>query len=105
MQFQLLPASLTLFAFSRNALASPAVSTITTTATSPAVPTSTSFTSDSDFESAMLAAQNFYRLEHNVTALTWNDTSAKYAANWADNCEFKHSVSLTLSIPNSKSIK
>ena len=39
----------------------------------------------------MLAAHNFYRLEHNATALSWNSTSAAYAANWASKCAFKHS--------------
>ncbi|KAG0650893.1 PRY family cell wall 2 [Hyphodiscus hymeniophilus] len=91
MQLHLLPTSLALLAVSHRALASPAVSTITRTATSPPVPTSTSFTSDSAFETAMLAAHNFYRKEHNASALTWNSTSAKYAASWAGNCVFKHS--------------
>lgn len=38
----------------------------------------------------MLAAHNFYRSEHNASALTWNTTSAKYGANWAAQCMFKH---------------
>lgn len=98
MQFQLLPTSLALLALSHKAFASPAVSTVTISATAPATPTSTSYTSDSDFQSAMIAAHNFYRSEHNASALTWNDTSAKYAANWASKCNFKHSVSFPYSL-------
>jgi hypothetical protein len=41
----------------------------------------------------MLAAHNFYRGEHNASDLSWNDTSAEFAANWAKPCLFKHSVS------------
>lgn len=93
---QLLPTTLLALALSLShaALASPAVSTITKTATSAAAaPTSSSYSSDSDFKAAMLAATNFYRMEHNASAVSWNDTSAKYAANWAGACVFKHSVS------------
>jgi hypothetical protein len=81
-----------LLIFVSNAAA--AGSTITVTTTSPATPTSSSYTSDSDFESAMLTAHNFYRGEHNVSNLSWNDTSATYASNWAKACVFQHSVSL-----------
>ncbi|PSS27692.1 hypothetical protein M430DRAFT_112722, partial [Amorphotheca resinae ATCC 22711] len=43
----------------------------------------------------MLAAHNFYRREHNVSDLAWNDTSAAYASRWAGNCVFKHSAGPT----------
>ncbi|KAI9745677.1 MAG: hypothetical protein M1818_001211 [Claussenomyces sp. TS43310] len=77
------------------------VSTIITTATvssavaAPPAPTSTQYTSDSDFQTAMLTGQNFYRTEHNATALTWNTSSATYAATWAQKCAFKHSAGPT----------
>jgi uncharacterized protein YkwD len=67
----------------------PQVSTVTLSAA--ASPTSSSYTSDSAFRSAMLTAHNFYRSEHNASALAWNDTSASYASNWASKCQFKHS--------------
>lgn len=66
----------------------PAVSTVTVS--TPPAPTSTSYTSDPVFRDDMLAAHNFYRSEHNASALTWNSTSAKYAANWAFQCRFSH---------------
>ena len=77
--------------------ATAAISTITITGNAPAVPTSSSYTSDSDFKSSMLKAHNFYRGEHNASNLSWNDTSAEYASNWANACVFKHSVSIFLS--------
>jgi len=39
----------------------------------------------------MINAHNFYRSEHNVSNVSWNDTSATYASNWAKACVFKHS--------------
>jgi hypothetical protein len=83
-----LPASLALLLLSANA------DTIVTTITESAAPapTSTSYTSPSAFQNAMLTAHNFFRKEHNVSALTWNQTSATYAANYAKKCVFKHSV-------------
>jgi len=39
----------------------------------------------------MLNAHNFYRGEHGVGELKWNDTSAKFAAGWAKGCVFQHS--------------
>jgi hypothetical protein len=88
MQLKLLPTSLVLLAISYRAIAGSAASTITAPA-----PTSTSFTSDAAFESAMLVAHNFYRTEHATAPLTWNATSATYAAAWSSKCVFKHSVS------------
>lgn len=82
-----------LMTFSYHATAA-IISTITITVSSPAIPTSTSYTNDAAFKSAMLAAHNFYRREHNVSDLAWNDTSAAYASRWAGNCVFKHSVSI-----------
>jgi len=88
----LLPTSIALLLFARTALA--AVSTTIVTMTTPPTPTSTSYTNDQDFQNDMLAATNFYRSEHNVSAVTWNTTSAKYALNWSSKCNFVHSVSL-----------
>jgi uncharacterized protein YkwD len=92
MQFQLLPASLALLSIP-TLLVSADVSTVTQTASASPTPTSSQYTSDSDFQNALITAHNFFRDEHNASALTWNDTSAKYAANYAKACAFKHSVS------------
>lgn len=79
-----------------SALAANIVSTITLTG-SAAVPTvtSTTFIDDKTFKNDMLVAHNFYRAQHGAAALVWNDTSAKYAADWAKGCVFEHSVSCT----------
>jgi len=39
----------------------------------------------------MLYAHNFYRAAHNASDLAWNETLAKAATKWSDNCEFEHS--------------
>lgn len=65
--------------------------TSTVTLSAAPQPTSTEFTSDNDFKTSVLKAHNFFRSEHNASALTWNDTSATYAAKWASACNFKHS--------------
>src|SRR4051812_14540157 len=56
-------------------------------------PTPTTYTIDSAFKAAMLRSHNFYRDQHGVPALTWNNTSASFASRWARNCVFAHSVS------------
>ncbi|PQE11655.1 scp-like extracellular protein [Rutstroemia sp. NJR-2017a WRK4] len=68
-----------------------AASTITITTSAAPQPTSSSYTSDSQFQSDMLKAHNFYRSEQNVSNLVWNDTSATYAKNWSRGCVFQHS--------------
>jgi len=72
------------------------VSTVmaTVTAAPAPVPTSTQYTNDTEFRNATLTAHNFYRSEHNATALVWNETSAKFAENWASKCSFEHTVCL-----------
>jgi len=77
-----------------HAAAASVVSTITETATAAsnsAAAASTQYTSSSAFETAMLNGHNFYRAEHNASALTWNTTSASYASTWSQKCAFKHS--------------
>jgi len=68
-----------------------AVSTITVTSAAP-VSTSSSYENDADFQSEILAATNFYRMEQGVAAVTWNQSMATYAQKWSDACVFKHSV-------------
>jgi hypothetical protein len=50
------------------------------------------WTDDKAFENSILNSTNFYRREHNATALNWNDSLASYAQDWVDKCQFKHSV-------------
>ncbi|EPE29114.1 PR-1-like protein [Glarea lozoyensis ATCC 20868] len=52
---------------------------------------STSYTDENIFQQDVLAAHNFYRRQHNASALVWNDTSAKVAGSWVKGCAFKHS--------------
>jgi hypothetical protein len=68
-----------------------AVSTVTVTTAAP-VSTSSSYENDADFQSEILAATNFYRMEQGVGAVTWNQSMATYAQKWSDACVFKHSV-------------
>lgn len=63
----------------------------TTTITAPSQPTSSSYTSDDQFKKDALFAHNFYRSAHNASDLTWNETSARFAEDWSDECNFKHS--------------
>ena len=98
----LLPTSLALLLFAHTALAD--ISTTIVTMTTPPTPTSTSYTNDQAFQNAILAATNFYRGEHNVSAVTWNSTSANYALSWSSKCNFDHSVSLPLPLPPLKDV-
>jgi uncharacterized protein YkwD len=52
---------------------------------------SPSYVSDDDFQSAVLNSTNFYRSQHNATAVTWNDTLADFASDYVDDCKFAHS--------------
>ncbi|KAK4695860.1 hypothetical protein P7C71_g1964, partial [Lecanoromycetidae sp. Uapishka_2] len=54
-------------------------------------PASAQYTSDSDFQAAILNSTNTYRTQHNATALVWNDTLATYAATYATKCDWGHS--------------
>lgn len=64
-----------------------------TTATDAApLPTPSDYTSDSAFREAALEAHNFYRAQHNVSELVWNDTLADSARRWSEGCVFEHSV-------------
>ena len=68
------------------------LSTVTVSGpTAISTPDSASYTNTQDFESGILNSTNFYRYEHNATALTWNTSLADYAQSWASHCEWKHS--------------
>ena len=65
---------------------------VTVTVTPSSVPDSPSYTSPAVFESDVLNQTNYYRRQHNASALTWNETLATYAKQWAALCNWKHSV-------------
>ena len=68
------------------------ITTQIVTAPSSTPTSSPQYTSDVDFQSAILNSTNFFRTEHNATAVTWNSSLADYANNYATNCQFQHSV-------------
>ena len=67
------------------------VSTVVVTA-APSAPTDPSYTSNSDFQNAILNSTNFYRAEHNASAVIYNTSLASFGADYANGCEFRHSV-------------
>lgn len=69
-----------------------AINVTVVTVTAAPAPASTSYVDDTTFKNDMLVAHNFYRTEHGVKNLTWNDTSAKYGADYSEACNFVHSV-------------
>jgi hypothetical protein len=76
--------------------ASPQDAVITITITeAPSIPsTAPQFTDTQQFTSAILNSTNFYRGQHNATALTYNETLAAFAAEYLEadeNCTFEHS--------------
>lgn len=71
-----------------------ALSSSVTVTVAPAIPSDEpSFTNEDKFTSAILNSTNFYRDEHNATALTWNDTLSDFADDYLSdsNCKFAHS--------------
>ncbi|KAL4884429.1 CAP domain-containing protein [Aspergillus karnatakaensis] len=71
-----------------------ATATATTTAAEtkfPDVPQDTSYTSSNVFKSSILDTSNIYRTAHKASELTWNNTLATYAKEWAETCAWKHS--------------
>ncbi|KAI0855518.1 CAP domain-containing protein [Xylaria cubensis] len=71
--------------------------TIVVTA-APSIPSSVpQFVDEETFTSAILNNTNFYRKEHNATAVVWNDTLSSFATDYLDgdkvgaDCNFAHS--------------
>lgn len=52
---------------------------------------SPSYLNDTEFKRVMLEAHNFYRTQHGVGPLTWNEKQANVSANYTAKCVFKHS--------------
>ncbi|KAH7144393.1 CAP domain-containing protein [Dactylonectria estremocensis] len=67
------------------------VTTVTVAATIPS--NEPEWKQDKAFTSAILNSTNFYRSEHNATALTWNGTLEEFASDYLDDndCDFAHS--------------
>jgi len=89
--FLTLPATLAFLLASKVSASPAAAAASTITMSTPPAPTSTSYIKNTDFQEVMLSTHNFFRLEHNVSALTWNDTLATFASSYAKKCEFEHS--------------
>ncbi|KUL87676.1 hypothetical protein ZTR_05889 [Talaromyces verruculosus] len=64
---------------------------VTVTVTPSTVPDSPSYTNPAIFENDILNQTNYYRRRHNASDLTWNDTLATYAKQWAEPCNWEHS--------------
>jgi hypothetical protein len=58
----------------------------------PAQQTDPSYTSDSDFQSQMIYAHNWFRAEHSASDLTWNESCAASSQAHADKFIWKHLV-------------
>ncbi|KAL1956147.1 hypothetical protein VTO42DRAFT_7582 [Malbranchea cinnamomea] len=54
---------------------------------------SPTYTDDARFEEAILTTANRYRSEHGAPDLTWNDTLATRAADWARQCRWRYNFS------------
>jgi len=67
------------------------VATVVVTASFSSATSSSQYTSDDEFQSSILNSTNVFRDEHNATALSWNDSLATYAANYAGSCQWQHS--------------
>ena len=78
------------------------ITTLTFTATASAATASditaaSDYDSDNAFMEAALLTHNFYRTEHGIANLTWNETCADYAEKWSEGCVFEHSVGVPVS--------
>ncbi|PGH12681.1 hypothetical protein AJ80_06624 [Polytolypa hystricis UAMH7299] len=65
--------------------------TTTITVLTPTGPPSASYTDNAEFQDDSLSVTNRYRSEHNARALSWNESLADSALDWADECLWKHS--------------
>jgi len=68
-----------------------AVVTTTSTGTSATAIGTMAYTGTA-FGSAVLNSTNYFRAQHQASALTWNTTLAQYAQDYAQKCLWQHSV-------------
>lgn len=47
----------------------------------------------SAIQDAVLNSTNYYRAQHQANAISWDDSLASYAQNYAQKCIWQHSVS------------
>lgn len=66
-------------------------STVTAYIASATTPPSPQYTNDLDLRTSILNSTNLYRYQHNATFLSWNDSLATYAADYAAKCIWAHS--------------
>jgi len=67
---------------------------VTTETIATAIPAATgtmAYTGDV-FQSAVLNSTNYYRAQHQAGSLSWDDSLAQYAQDYAEKCQWKHSV-------------
>lgn len=73
------------------------VPTATTTSHSATFPSNTMGDYKGDaLRDAVLESTNYHRTAHDAVPLTWNSTLAEYAAEYAENCKWEHSVRSSL---------
>ena len=66
---------------------------VTTITEAPAQPTNEpTYVDDGAFRDAVLNSTNFFRQEHNASALAWNDSLSDFGRDYADRCLWQHSV-------------
>ncbi|KAK7403055.1 hypothetical protein QQX98_011166 [Neonectria punicea] len=76
------------------ALAAIGAAEVVTVTVGPTIPSNEpEWKQDKAFTSAILNSTNFYRDEHNASALAWNETLEDFAADYLDDngCDFEHS--------------
>lgn len=78
---------------------------VTIYATAAASAPSASYTTQSSLIDSTLNSTNYFRSQHNATALTWNTSLADAASSWASTCQWRHSggatgENLALGYPN-----
>lgn len=63
----------------------------TVTAQASTTPVSDSYTDPATFKDKILNSTNFFRSQHNASALVWNETSAEIGQAWVTQCIWRHS--------------
>lgn len=65
--------------------------TVTTYVASATTPPSPQYTNDLDLRTSVLNSTNYFRFQHNASYLSWNDSLASYATDYAARCIWAHS--------------
>ena len=67
--------------------------TVMTVFTAPTTSASSQYTSRTEFQNSILNQSDAYRAQHNASDLAWNGSLETYARQYAQRCEWQHSVS------------